>query len=528
MIKIRQVKINVDKFSDEVIKKQISYRLNVNVLDINSYIINKKSLDARKKPQLFFILELLVDVNNEEEVLSRNNDIDVLKYKEEKYIFNVTGNKKMENIIIVGSGPSGLMSAYLLARHGYKPTIIERGKPVEEREKDVEKFFETGKLNTESNIQFGEGGAGTFSDGKLNTLTKDKENRFKYLFDSLVKFGAPENISYEQKPHIGTDILRNVVINLRKEIISLGGKFLFNTKLTDILVENNKLKSIVLNDNDILDCDALVLAIGHSARDTFEMLYNKGINMESKPFAVGVRVQHKQEMINESQIGVKSHPILENQNYKLTYQTENRRGVYTFCMCPGGYVVNSSSEENGLVINGMSYHDRDSENANSAVIVTIDDNDFGNNPLDGIKFQKVLEQKTFALGSGKIPTSLYVDFKNNASSKNTGNVNPVFKGEYMLTNIRNIFPEYINESLIEAIESFGKKIKGFNNDDTLISVVESRTSSPVKIIRNENFESNIRGIFPIGEGAGYAGGITSSFIDGMKLAEKLAENYSCD
>ncbi len=523
MIKIRQIKININVYNDETIKKHIYRRLNINIKDIIDYKISKKSIDARKKPEIYFILEVLVNANNEEDILLRNKDNDVLNYVEENYIFKVNANKNKEKIVIVGSGPSGLISGYLLAKNGFNPLIIERGKTVEERELDIADFFETGNLNPESNVQFGEGGAGTFSDGKLNTLIKDKENRFKYLFNLLVKFGAPENILYEKNPHIGTDILRNVIINMRKEIISLGGKFMFNTKLTDINVEDNKLKSIVVNDLETINCDILVLAIGHSARDTFEMLYNNNILMESKPFAVGVRVQHKQEMINESQIGLKNHPLLENQSYKLTYQTKNKRGVYTFCMCPGGYVVNSSSEKNSLAINGMSYHDRNSENANSAIIVTIDKSDYGHEALDGIKFQRNLEEKAYTLGNGKIPTMLYKDFKENTETIKVGKINPIFKGDYQLTNIKDIFPEYINESLIEAIENFGNKIKGFSNDDVLISAVESRTSSPVKIIRNDNFECNINGIYPAGEGAGYAGGITSSFIDGMKIAEAIVK-----
>ncbi len=521
MIKIRQVKIDVNKYSDETIKKQIQYRLNVNPNDIITYKINKKSIDARKKPLIFFILELLVTVNNEKEVLLLNKDKDVLEFIESEYSIKINENKTLENIVIVGAGPAGLMSAYLLSKYGYKPLIIERGKMVKEREIDVDNFFTKGVLNNESNIQFGEGGAGTFSDGKLVTLIKDKENRSKYLFELLVKFGAPEEILYEQKPHIGTDILRKVVINMRNEIISMGGKFLFNTKLTNINIDNNKVKSIIVNDNEEIKTDILVLSIGHSARDTFTMLHDNKIDMKSKPFAVGVRVQHKQSMINESQIGVKTHSKLENQSYKLTYQTKTNRGVYTFCMCPGGYVVNSSSEEGRLAINGMSYHDRASDNANSAIIVTVNEEDFGTSSLSGIDFQRSLEEKAFKVGNGKIPTMLYKDFKENNISKNFGNVKPLFKGDYTLTNIREVFPEYINESLIEAIDNFGTKIKGFSDDDTIISAVESRTSSPVKIIRDENYESNIKGIYPIGEGAGYAGGITSSFIDGMKFVEEI-------
>jgi len=319
-------------------------------------------------------------------------------------------------------------------------------------------------------------------------------------------------------------MLRNVIVNMRNKIINMGGKFLYETTLTNIIVENNKLKKIVVNNKDEIECDALILAIGHSARDTFEMLYKNNLEMQNKPFAVGLRIQHNQDMINESQYGKKYAKVLRASSYKLTHQI-NGRGVYTFCMCPGGYVVNASSEENRLVVNGMSNHGRDEKNSNSAIIVTVNENDYGQNIFDGVKFQRLLEEKAYEIGNGKIPIQLFKNYKENKISNNFENVLPTIKGEYTFANLNELFSKEINDALKNTINEFGKKIKGFNNDNSILAGVESRTSSPIKIIRDENFESNIKGIFPCGEGAGYAGGITSAAIDGIKVAEIIGKIY---
>lgn len=523
MIRVRQIKINVNKDNLDNLKFLTSIKLNIKKDQIKEIYINKRSVDARKKPNIFYLYEVDVVVDNENQILQNNKSNDVLLAPSKEYKYEKSGNKKINHIVIAGAGPSGLITAYLLCKEGYNVTVIERGKQIEKRDIDVDNFFENGVLNEESNIQFGEGGAGTYSDGKLNTLIKDKENRGKYLFNLLVKLGAPEDIIYDYKPHIGTDILKRVIINLRNEIIKLGGNFRFETKLTNINV-NNVMENIEVNNNEIINCDLLVLALGHSARDTFEMLNTK-LKLESKPFAVGLRICHNQEMINESQIGVKNHPILKEQSYKLTHTTKEKRGVYTFCMCPGGFVVNSSSEKNMLAINGMSYHDRASGVANSAVIVTINQNDFGDKPLDGINYQRNLEKAFYEAGKGKMPVQLYKDFVENKVSTSFKSVKPKFKGDTTFYNLNDILPEYIGESIKEALISFNTKIKGFTNNDAILSGIESRTSSPIKIIRDENFESNIENIYPVGEGAGYAGGITSSFIDGMKTFEKIIQKY---
>ena len=513
MIRIRNIKVPV---LDNDIKKYTAQKLKINKENIKTLKINKKSLDARRKNNIHYVYEVDITCKNENKLL-KNNDVIITPI--EKYEFNNFGNQKLENRpIIIGSGPAGLFCAYILAENGYNPIIIERGEQIENRVKTVNKFWETNILNENSNVQFGEGGAGTFSDGKLNTLVKDQNHRMKKVFETFVKMGAPKEIMYEAKPHIGTDILRDVIVNLRKEIVKLGGTFKYNTFMSDITI-SGKIKSIKIN-KETVNTNILVLAIGHSSRDTYKMLYEKGIKMSPKPFAVGIRLQHPQELINKAQYG---NILLPPASYKLTYNTKTR-GVYTFCMCPGGYVVNASSEKEKLAINGMSNHNRDSKVANSAIIVTISPKDFGSHPLDGIKFQRKLEENAYKQGKGKIPVQNYKDFKNKIpSTKLTGLY--AFKGEYTPCDINDIYPKYITDSLKEAIEHFSTKIKGFNDDNIVVAACESRTSSPVRIERDENFESNIKGIYPCGEGAGYAGGITTSAMDGIKVAEAIMKKY---
>ena len=526
MIRIRQIKIPIEKDNINHLKKKASIILKCPESDIQKLSISKKSLDARKKPNIFYIYEVDIDVKNEKHLLKKHqSNKDIFLTPEEKYVYPKIGNKKLRHRpIIVGSGPAGLFCAYLLAELGYRPIIIERGEKIEERVKSVENFWKTGVLNKNSNVQFGEGGAGTFSDGKLNTLVKDKSFRMKKVFEIFVESGADKDILYTNNPHIGTDVLRKVIINLRKKIIDFGGEFRYKTTLTNINMIENKMTSIEINHKEIINTDILVLAIGHSARDTFEMLDKKAFSLEPKPFAIGLRIQHSQELININQYG-KNSKLLPPASYKLTYQTKEGRGVYSFCMCPGGYVVNASSEERRLAINGMSYHDRNSQNANSAIVVTISPKDYGTNPLDGLTFQRELEEKAYALGNGKIPIQTLKDFHNFVESKKLGNIKPIFKGDYQLADLNKLFPSYITDSIKEALPNFEQKIPGFNDDNAILAGVESRTSSPVRIPRNENLESSIKGIYPCGEGAGYAGGITTSAMDGLKVAESIISTY---
>lgn len=520
MIRVRQIKCKLEEDINDI-KIICSKKLKINVNDIKDIIIRKKSLDARHKPNLYYVYEVDIKINNEDKILKNNKDNNVLRSPDEKYLFKVTGKKVLKNKpIIVGAGPAGLFCAYYLSKYGYNPIVIERGEDIENRVKKVEEFFKTGILDINSNVQFGEGGAGTFSDGKLNTLIKDK--RVKEVLKVFVECGAPKEILYLNKPHIGTDLLRNVIINMRNKIINNGGEFRYNTCLTNINYENNKLISIEINNKETIKCDNLILAIGHSARDTFKMFKDKLI-MSPKAFAVGIRIQHKQSLINNNQYG--SSINLPAASYKLTYKASNGRGVYSFCMCPGGYVVNSSSELNHLVINGMSNHRRDSKNANSAIVVTVTPDDFGFNVLDGLEYQRKLESNAYKYGNGKIPIQLFKDYLDNKKSTSYNSIKPIMKGNYSFSNINEILPDYINKSLKEAIKYFDRLIPGFANDDVILAAVESRTSSPIRIERNNEYQSNIKGIYPCGEGAGYAGGITSAAIDGIKIAEQIASVY---
>lgn len=457
----------------------------------------------------------------------------VSEAKETEYILPVSGNSKMKHRpVIIGSGPAGLFCGYLLAEQGYKPLIIERGRCVEERQKDVEKFWETNVLDIHSNVQFGEGGAGTFSDGKLNTLVKDVKGRNKKVLEIFIAHGAPESISYMNKPHIGTDILIRVVADMRRQIEQWGGTYLFETCVTDIEFENNHVTGVVCQKEpdgqpERILTDNVILAVGHSARDTFEMLLQKDVPMEAKSFAVGMRVEHPQSMISENQYGKEAAGKLPAASYKLTANLENGRGVYSFCMCPGGYVVNASSEENRLAVNGMSYSGRDGRNANSAIIVTVTPEDFEEaGPLSGVAFQRKLEERAFELGKGAVPQQLFGDFEQGKVSEDFGEFTTELKGTHTFGALHTLFPKEITRSFIQGMHQFAGRIPGFDRADTILSGVESRTSSPVKIPRDENFESSRKGLYPCGEGAGYAGGIMSAAMDGMKIAEEIIRRYA--
>lgn len=523
VIQIRQIKIPILNDNKEVLFDKIVKRLNCKKEEILDYTINKKSIDARDKKNILFVYEVNVKCLEEEKILKKSSS-DVFLLQELSYEFPSPGNTKLkERPIIIGSGPAGLFCTYLLAKHGYKPILFERGEKIEDRIKTVEHFFKTNELNTESNIQFGEGGAGTFSDGKLNTLTKDNL-RGKEVFKIFIENGAPKEILYDTHPHIGTDILRNVIINMRNKIINWNGTINYNSCMTDLIIEDNEVKGVIINNKDKILSNIVVLAIGHSARDTFYKLHEKNIKMKPKSFAVGLRIEHPKEMIDKNQYG-ENYKLLDSANYKLTYQTKNGRGVYSFCMCPGGFVVNASSEKDMICCNGMSNYKRDEKNSNSAIVVTITPKDFGEELFGGIEFQRKLERSAYIEGKGKLPVQLYKDYKLNKESTSLGEYSPNTKGEYNLSNLNNILPGYINDSIKEALPEFGKKIKGFDREDAILIGVEARTSSPIVIERDEEYTSSIKGIYPIGEGAGYAGGITTSAIDGMKIAEVIAKNY---
>lgn len=540
MIRINQIKMKLTEGEDRLTERAAAL-LRLKPQELCSVKIVKKSVDARHKPDIRYVYSVNVTVENEKKISKSVLNNNIFFTEEKKYSMPEAGGEKLpESPVIVGMGPAGLFCGYFLARAGYRPVIIERGDSVDNRKRAVESFWNGGELNPESNVQFGEGGAGTFSDGKLNTVVKDKDGRHTEVLKTFVKFGAKEEILYVNKPHIGTDVLCDIVKNMRQEIIRLGGQIKFNTRLTDIHTENGEIKSITVKKNnnfnnssdsndssENISCQVLVLALGHSARDTFEMLYDRKLHMEPKAFAVGVRIEHPQSMVNERMYGAEAHELLPAADYKVTYNTPEKRGVYSFCMCPGGYVVNASSEAGRLAVNGMSYSSRDGSNANSAIIVTVTPDDYGqSSPLDGMYFQRSLEEKAFREGNGAIPVQRLEDFEKNLCTEMLGSVKPMIKGKYSLSNLRSIFPEYINSSLIEGIHGFSRQIEGFDMPDALLSGVESRTSSPVRINRDDKLEANIKGIYPCGEGAGYAGGITSAAMDGIRVFEAVMSKYS--
>lgn len=532
MIRITQLKLPINH-KDEDLLEGIAKALRLPKNKIAEYKIIKKSIDARKKNNILFIYTVDVTISvivndhlNEQTIVKRSKNANVSIAKVSQYNFIPSGDLRLnERPVVVGTGPAGLFCSWLLAKHGYQPLVIERGDEVRKRVQTVEHFWETGQLNTESNVQFGEGGAGTFSDGKLNTMVKDVHGRNKFVLETFAAHGAPGEILYLNKPHIGTDKLRNVVEEMRKEIIKMGGEVRFNTKLTDIIIENGQLKAIELNNHEIVPCKVLVPAIGHSARDTFQLFLDRGLIMSPKPFAIGLRIEHLQKMIGKSQYG-DEFINLPPADYKLTHQSSLGRGVYSFCMCPGGFVVNASSEEGHMCVNGMSNNARDEENANSAIVVTVGPKDFADDhPLSGVAFQRKWEQMSYRAGKGHVPVQLFGDLVMNRPSLTVGHIKPNIKGKYQLTNLRECLPEDIIHNLIEGIQAFDHKIKGFAHEEAVLSAVETRTSSPVRIHRNDDFECNIRGIYPCGEGAGYAGGITSAAMDGMKVFESIASKY---
>lgn len=536
MIRINQIKLPVmEEFmqteqTEEKLLAKAAKLLKINPKQILKLEIVKKSIDARKKEELYFVYSINVEVDNETSVLKKVDNKNIMSTHKKPYHISEFGTEAFKHRpVVIGCGPAGLFCAYLLAKEGYRPLLIERGKAVEERQIDVEAFWTTGILNPDSNVQFGEGGAGTFSDGKLNTVVKDPIGRNQFVLETFVKFGARKEILYDSKPHIGTDVLCHVVRNMRKEIEKLGGEIRFQTCMTDMRIQGGTLNAIQLNGTEWLDTQICVLALGHSARDTFQMLSKHSLKMQPKAFAVGFRVEHPQHEMNVLQYGKHYADKLPAAPYKVTANLKNGRGVYSFCMCPGGYVVNASSEEGKVAVNGMSYAARDSKNANSAIIVSVTPEDFGaDDALAGVRFQQELEAKAYQLAQGKIPQQLFGDYCANRVSQSYGAYPSETKGACAFANLRGLLPVEAEQSFIEGMHVFSKAVSGFDREDAILSAIESRTSSPVRISRNEAFLSNIAGIYPCGEGAGYAGGITSAAMDGMKVAEAIMKKYKAD
>ena len=547
MIQIRQLKL-MPGHSDRELTEKAARILRIRPEEIASLRVVRQSIDARKKPEIRLIYTVdvkLVGAREEKVLLSCRKNPDVGPAPEVRYRFPEPGKEILaERPLIIGTGPAGLFCGYLLAKAGYRPLLLERGEDVESRTRRVEEFWKTGVLSADSNVQFGEGGAGTFSDGKLNTLVKDKDGRNTEVLKIFVENGAPEEIRYESRPHVGTDVLSRVVKHMRERILSWGGEVRFSTRVTELVIEGGRVRGVVCENGERIDAGAVVLAIGHSARDTFAMLEKKGIPMEAKSFAVGFRVEHPQELINLSQYAQRRPEALPPASYKLTAKTSEGRGVYSFCMCPGGYVVNASSEPGRLAVNGMSYSGRNGKNANSAIIVSVTPQDYGaGGPLAGIQFQRMLEERAFRAAGGAVPVQRYADYagtereNGSAVAEADGMVRekrerhvpadfaPAIKGAWKFADLRDILPSSVRKAFLEGMEAFERIIPGFADDAVCLSGVESRTSSPVRIPRDETLQSSVRGLYPCGEGAGYAGGITSAAMDGMKAAEAVIRRF---
>ncbi|ABV37870.1 putative uncharacterized dehydrogenase [Shewanella sediminis HAW-EB3] len=527
MIRLSNIKLDLDH-SPEELTQAILTMLNIAADELVETVVFRRGIDARAKNRIFLLYTLDVTTSKDEALLEQFADNQSIKPTPDmSYKFVAQAPEDLgERPVVVGFGPCGIFAGLVLAQMGYKPIILERGKEVRERTKDTFGFWRTKKLNTESNVQFGEGGAGTFSDGKLWTQIKDKKHYGRKVLNEFVAAGAPEEILFVSKPHIGTFKLVSMVEKMRAKIIELGGEIRFSARVDDFHIEDGQVLGLTLADGTQIKSKHIALAIGHSARDTFKMIYDSGIYIEAKPFSVGFRIEHKQSVIDEALFGkFAGHPILGAADYKLVHHCKSGRSVYSFCMCPGGTVVAATSEEHAVVTNGMSQYSRNERNANSAIVVGIDPDDYPEHPLAGIELQRQLEKAAYVLGGENYdaPAQLVGDFLTGTSSAAIGGVEPSYKPGIKLTDMTGLLPQYCVDAIREAIPAFNKKIRGFAMEDATLTGVETRTSSPICIKRSDDFQSiNTKGFYPSGEGAGYAGGIMSSAIDGIKVAEAMA------
>lgn len=527
MLRITELKLPLDH-PQNALKIAIIDRLGINATELTSYTVFRQGFDARKRNEILLVYTIDVEVANEQAILKRlQNDPHISLTPDTTYHFvsQAPANLALRPIVI-GTGPCGLFAGLILAQMGFRPIILERGKEVRERTKDTFGLWRKGRFNPESNVQFGEGGAGTFSDGKLHTQIKDPNHYGRKVLTEFVKAGAPPEILYLSKPHIGTFRLVTVVEQIRATIESLGGEIRFQSRVDDILIDNEQIHGVVLSGGETINTNHVLLAVGHSARDTFKMLYQRGVYIEAKPFSIGFRIEHPQSLIDTCRWGSNAgHPLLGAADYKLVHHCNNGRSVYSFCMCPGGTVVAATSEAGHVVTNGMSQYSRNERNANSGIVVGITPEDYPGHPLAGIDFQRRLEANAFKLGGETYaaPGQLVGDFLGQRPSTTLGAVQPSYTPGVHLCDLSSALPDYAITAIREAIPAFDKKIKGFAMNDAVLTGVETRTSSPIRIKRNEHYQSlNIKGLYPAGEGAGYAGGILSAAVDGIKVAEALA------
>ena len=535
MLRLTEIKLPLTQYSDDDLRSAIVHRLAIAPADLLGFSVFRRGYDARKRSNILFIFTLDVELKDEAAVIKRlkaaNNDSHISQTPDTTYKFVTQAPANLQcRPVVIGTGPCGLLAGLILAQMGFKPIILERGKAVRERTKDTWGLWRNNKLNPESNVQFGEGGAGTFSDGKLWSQIKDPQHHGRKVLEEFVKAGAPEEILYVSKPHIGTFRLVKMVENMRATITGLGGEIRFGSKVDRINIEDGQVRGVTLASGEVLDTEHVVLAIGHSARDTFQMLHEQGVYIEPKAFSIGFRIEHPQALIDQARFGPNAgNELLGAADYKLVHHCANGRSAYSFCMCPGGQVVAATSEEGRVVTNGMSQYSRAERNANAALVVNVNPEDFPGdyktNPLAGIDFQRQWESAAFVAGGSNYsaPAQRVGDFLAGRPSTALGAVDPSYQPGVHMTDLSSCVPPYVIAALREAIPAFEKQIRGFAMADAVLTGVETRTSSPIRITRNAECQSlNTRGLYPAGEGAGYAGGILSAAVDGIKVAEQLA------